>query len=85
MAPLGFMLANDHVQTVVGSIVDTCMTNSADYHSPQSEIFVWISNFMYSEERLTNALTTGAFLANQAWTKKQRGRFGKTHTNRLLL
>lgn len=70
LAPLGFLLADDIGQNVVGNSVDYCITNIAggvNGSDVGDEIAYWISNFNYDEERLANAFTAAAFLANQAW------------------
>ena len=70
MAPLGFLLANEIGQPVMGIGVDTCITNvegGVGSYDLQYALADWIGNFQYDTERLSNAFTAAAFLANQAW------------------
>ena len=70
LVPLGFLLADDIGQSVIGNGGDSCISNSAansDGSDLYEELLQYIANFAYDRERLTNAFTAAAFLANQAW------------------
>lgn len=76
LAPLGFLLADDLGQTVVGNQVDYCIRNNAggrNGNDIQDEMISWITNFANGNERLSNAFTAAAFLANQAWMLNNQG------------
>lgn len=66
LAMMGFLLADDIGQTTKNN--KFCITHTAGRDSIPLDIVIasWISNFNYDEERLTNAFTAAAFLANQA-------------------
>jgi hypothetical protein len=76
LAPLGFLLADNVGQGVVGNSIATCMTNTDGGPGGSRvdiEIANWIDNFRYLPERLRNAYTAAAFLANQAWMQEMDG------------
>ncbi|TKA69315.1 hypothetical protein B0A49_09449 [Cryomyces minteri] len=70
MAPLSSLLTDRWGQTKITFSLNRCITNGMSGHGfagLQAELADWTDNFIDNDERMTNALTAAAFLANKAW------------------
>lgn len=76
---MGFLLADDIGQTTSNND-EFCITHTVGGDPISLDIVIasWISNFNYDEERLTNAFSAAAFLANQAWMENNVPLLGRS-------